>query len=289
MGPLRTELIRAVLWRLAGLAATLVVTALLLALFVGGGSPLWAFLDALRLEFGTSASLNVPVGPAIAERLAVTLPLAIIAMAIAVVAGYPLGFLARNRESSQARGILAAARVLIAIPPLWLGMILAIVFAGVLKWFAPGGFVPWQQSFGGALASLLLPALALALPLAALLVRATARWSAGVDKSPVVFAARLHGLTISRAIYRHGFRPSALPLLDYVGVRFGLVLAAAMVVENVFYLPGLGRMLFNAALAQDANLVRGTLFVVIGLAALVRFLFEAAALLAIPSRREAAA
>ena len=284
MGRPRTGIIRTALWRLAGLVATLTVAALLLGLLLGDGAPISAFISTLSLDFGTSASMNASVGELIAERLAVTLPLAAFAAVLAVAIGFPLGFAARDGRTARATVLVTGARLLLALPPFWLGMVLVVTFTGALKWVNAGGFVPWEQNIGGALASLTLPCVALALPFAAILARAAARSTADIEVSPVVVGARLNGLTAREAILCHGLVPALVSLFGLVGTRFGLLVSGSLVVENVFYLPGLGRLLFAGAAEGDAALVRGTLFVLIAVAALVRMLTELVALLASPQR-----
>jgi peptide/nickel transport system permease protein len=256
---------RYIAWRLAGFVATIVVTALLLALFLGGPQTFPALWRTLTFDFGEN-------GARIAERLLVTLPLALMALLFALVIGFVVGSYAALKRSRVAVGTAVALQVFVATPPFWLGMILLVVVGGMLRLAPSGGFMPWQQNAGGAFASLLLPVLALALPLAGPIAARVRSLLANLDHSPVVVAARLHGRTFREAVWRHGMAPALLPLVPELFRRAALVIPMAMVVENVFYLPGLGRLLFDAVAVHDGELVHQTLFVLITLCAAIRLI-----------------
>jgi peptide/nickel transport system permease protein len=259
-------MIRYVLWRLAGLVAALIFAAFLLAVVLGAPSPIAAFGSLLIFDFGSSA-------PTMGARLAVTLPLALMATALAFAVGVPLGVIAARAPGSLASRIIGiATRTVMALPAVWIAMLLVVIVAGSLRWLPPGGFLPWEQSFGGAFASLILPTFALALPLSAAVAATTGRSLAGLARSAAVLGARAWGETMQRALFRIGVRTAAPPLLDLAGRGFGIVLAGSLIVETVFYLPGLGRLLFDAAAVHDLATVRATLFTVIALGALARFL-----------------
>jgi peptide/nickel transport system permease protein len=253
MATSRTGFIRYALLRFIGFAATVTAVAFLLFLMLSGN----AGFD--------SAALAQAI-----DRLAVTLPLALIALVIALVVGLPAGFIAASRTPVVGAGLMLIARGLIALPAFWLGMALILFVTGVLKLAPPGGFMPWQQNAAGALSSLILPALTLALPLAAVLARRVRRSMQVVAASPELFGARTVGLSTSQATLRQ--TRSLLPsLAATLGRQLGLLLAGAMIVENVFYLPGLGRLLFEAVAAHDLPVVAAALLVLIALSALGRF------------------
>jgi peptide/nickel transport system permease protein len=265
MGRLRNGVIRYTMWRLAELAAALVFAAFLLAVLLGAPSPIAAFGSLLILDFGAAA-------PLIAARLTVTLPLALMAVALALAIGLPAGAAAaRERRGIAARVGMAGLRAALALPAVWLAMVLVVVVAGVLRLLPPGGFLPWQQSVAGALLSLILPAAALALPLAGTVARTLQRTLVELPRSPEVLGARASGVTERQALLRLGTRAAVAPLLDLLGRQLGLVIAGATIVETVFYLPGLGRLLFEAVAAQDAVVVRSALFVLISIGATMRF------------------
>jgi peptide/nickel transport system permease protein len=229
-------------------------------------------------DFGLSASQGQPAGLLIAGRLGVTLPLSVATMILSALIGLPTGVLAARKRGSLADTILMVlARFGIATPAFWFGMLLVLLFAVTLRWFPPGGFVPWTENPLGAFGSLILPAFALALPLAAILARATRDLLVDASKSDYVRAARARGLTLNEAVWKHGARNVLLPLLRIVGLQFGWLIAGTVIVENVFYLPGLGRLIFDAIAARDLILVRACAIVLVILPALVMLAAELAA------------
>ena len=272
--------------KLLGLVVTLVAaTAIVFAVLelLPGGAPdqpaLERFLrwlaGMLIGDFGTSASLGGPIGSLIAGRLAVTLPLVVLAALLAVLIGGLVGLgAARRPHSVWAKAVMASARLSAAIPDFWLGMLLVLLFSLTLRWLPQGGFVPWQENPFGAIESLILPALAVAVPLGALLARTVHSAVAGAQGSEFVRAAQARGLTRREAMQRHGLRSAALDVLSRAGPPFGLLIVAAVVVENVFYLPGLGRLVLDAVGARDVLLVRGGIAVLIFAVAGTMFLID---------------
>jgi peptide/nickel transport system permease protein len=226
-------------------------------------------------DFGTSTSLGAPVGPLIAERLAVTLPLVALATLLAFLIGGLVGLgAARRSHSIWAKAVMASARLSAAVPDFWLGMLLVLLFALTLRWLPQGGFVPWQENAPGALQSLILPGLAIAAPLGALLARAVHDAVIAVKGAEFVRAAEARGLTRREAMQRHGLRNAALEVLSRAGPAFALLIVSAVVVENVFYLPGLGRLILDAVGARDVVLVRGGLAILVFAVAGTMFLID---------------
>jgi len=218
----------------------------------------------LHGDFGISYTQNAPVAQLIAERLVVTLPLAVFAMIISMLVGLPLGiFAARMRGRAPDTGIMLLAQLGIAIPNFWFGMLLALLFAVTLRWLPPGGFTPWNEDAGKALRGLILPSLALALPQASILARVMRTALVDVQGQDFIRTARAKGLTMGEAVWRHGVRNALLPVLTVLGLQFAFLVAGTIIVENVFYLPGLGRLIFTAISERDLILVRGAVIVLI--------------------------
>lgn len=212
-------------------------------------------------EFGTATSQNAAVGGLIAERLVVTLPLALLALVITKLLGLGLGLLAtRGRIADRIAG--AVALVLEAVPPFWLGMVLLLGLALGLKLLPAGGFVPWNSPLGS-LGSLLLPALALGLPHAAQTALAVKRDFARGAEAQAVEARRAMGETRQAAAWTLGWTVVLHSLPSRLGREWVSILAGAALVENVFYLPGLGRQILGAVAVHDLVLLRGSLFVLI--------------------------
>jgi peptide/nickel transport system permease protein len=222
---------------------------------------IWGMLHG---DFGISYTQSAPVAQLIAERLWVTLPLAVFAMIISMLVGLPLGiFAARMRGRAPDTGIMLLAQMGIAIPNFWFGMLLALLFAVSLRWLPPGGFTPWDEDGWKALRGLVLPSLALALPQASILARVMRTALVDVQGQDFIRTARAKGMTMGEAVWRHGVRNALLPVLTVLGLQFAFLVAGTIIVENVFYLPGLGRLIFTAISERDLILVRGAVIVLI--------------------------
>lgn len=225
------------------------------------GGWIWGMLQG---DFGTSYTQRAPVAELIWGRLGVTLPLTLFAMAISMVVGLPLGIAAaRARGKTPDTGIMVLAQLGVAVPNFWFGMLLALVFAVGLRWLPPGGFTPWTENPALAARGLILPSLALALPQASILARVMRTALVDVQGQDFIRTARAKGLTMGEAVWRHGVRNALLPVLTILGLQFAFLIAGTVIVENVFYLPGLGRLIFTAISERDLILVRGAIMVLI--------------------------
>lgn len=221
-------------------------------------------LGMLRGDFGVSHTQGVAVTTLIVERLAVTLPLALIAMVVSIAVGLPLGILAaRRRGKATDAALMVLAQTGIAIPNFWFGMLLTLVFAVGLRWLPTGGFTSWSEDPVASLRALVLPGLALALPQAAILARVMRTSLVDVIGQDFIRTARAKGLTLDEAIWRHGVRNAFLPVLTILGLQFAYLIAGTVVVENVFYLPGLGRLIYTAIAERDLILVRSATIVLV--------------------------
>lgn len=215
-------------------------------------------------DFGMSVTQRLPVAQLIVERLAVTLPLTIFAMLISMIVGLPLGILAARRRGKPAdTALMVLAQTGVAVPNFWFGMLLTLFFAVTLRWLPTGGFVPWHEDWIGSLRSLVLPSLALALPQASILARVMRTALVDVMGQDFIRTARAKGMTMDEAIWRHGVRNALLPVLTILGLQFAYLVAGTIIVENVFFLPGLGRLIFNAVTERDLILVRGATMVLV--------------------------
>lgn len=210
-------------------------------------------------NLGPSTATGQPVGALIGGALGVTLPLTLLAMILSAGIGLSAGILAaRRRGSIIDTALTVLVRIGVAVPNFWFGMLLVLLFAVALRWLPPGGFVPWGENPLAAFASLILPAFALALPQAAILAQAVRTSLVDVQASHYVRTMRAKGMTTKQAIRRHGFRNALLPVLAMLGLQFAWLVAGTVMVENVFYLPGLGRLIFDAINARDLLLIRGS-------------------------------
>lgn len=231
----------------------------------------------LRGDFGISYAYRTPVAGMMLERLRVSLPLAGMALLLAAAVGLPAGVLAAARRGTATDvGVMAATQVGVAVPNFWFAMLLVLVFAVRLRWVSAGGFPGWGAGVGPALKALTLPAIALALPQAAILARVMR--SALIDTlgEDFVRTARAKGLSRGQALRRHALGNALIPVLTILGLQFSFLLAGAIIIENVFFLPGLGRLVFQAIGQRDLVVVQGVVMLLVVAVILVAFLVDLA-------------
>jgi peptide/nickel transport system permease protein len=213
---------------------------------------------ALRGDLGRSLQYDLPVAELIASRLAVTVPLALLAAAFMVVAAIPLGLYAATHHRRTGDYVaMVISQLGISIPQFWAGLLLILLFSVSLGWVRSGGFDGWSSGVGPALRSLLLPAIALGLFQAAVLVRATRSAVLDVLREDYVRTARAKGVSERGVIGRHTLRNALIPIVTVGGIQLGQLLAGAIVLESVFALPGLGRLALGAISARDLPVVQG--------------------------------
>jgi peptide/nickel transport system permease protein len=226
----------------------------------------------IRGDLGRSITYDVPITSLIIPRLQVTIPLALLSILFAVVFSIPLGVYAaihRNRPGDY--GVMVFSQIGLAIPAFWAGILLILLFAVELRWFSAGGFKSWGETPWGALKSLLLPALSLGLIRAAVLARLTRSCMLEVLGEDYIRTARSKGLTEKVVVYKHAFRNALIPVVTIVGLQMGELLAGAIVIENVFHLPGLGRLVFLAIGQRDLPVVQGVSLLIAFLIVVVNF------------------
>jgi len=226
-----------------------------------------------------SISYDTPTAELIAERLRVTLPLAVMAMALTIVLALVLGVYAASRHNRAGDlAVMAGSQLGIAIPNFWFAILLIMLFAVKLQWVSAGGFPGWSEDEGGgvaeALQSLLLPALALALVQAAILARVTRSAVLEVMREDFVRTARAKGLTRRQALWRHVLRNALIPVLTIGGLQFANLVTGTIVVENVFVLPGIGRLVFQAIANRDLVVVRDVVMLLAGVVVVVNFVVD---------------
>jgi peptide/nickel transport system permease protein len=238
-------------------------------------------------DFGTSYAYRTPVAGMILDRLQVSLPLALLALALSTAVALPTGlWAAARRGSATDTGIMAATQLGVALPNFWFAMLLVLVFAVRLHWLPAGGFPGWSDP-AAALRSLLLPAVALALPQAAILSRVMRSALIDTLSEDFVRTARAKGLTRGQALVRHAFRNALIPVLTIIGLQFAFLLAGAIIIENVFFLPGLGRLVFQAISQRDLIVVKSVVLLLVAAVVLVNYLVDLAYLAVDPRLRHA--
>jgi ABC-type dipeptide/oligopeptide/nickel transport system permease component len=206
-------------------------------------------------NLGMSLRTNQPVVTAVAERLPATFELALAAMAFAIVFAVPLGIIAAAQAGTRVdHAATTLALVGISVPNFWLGPLLAIVFSVTLGWLPVSGRGTW--------AHLVLPAITLGAPLAAVLARITRASVLEELHELYVLAARARGLSRARAILKHAFRNSLIPIVTVLGLQFGAVLTGAVITETIFAWPGVGRLLIQSISFRDYPLVQGAILLI---------------------------
>ncbi len=235
------------------------------------------FGGVLRGDFGTSINYRAPVRDLLAEGLAVSLPLALAGMLVACLVALPLGILAALRRGTPLDPlVVSAAQLGAAVPSFWLGLLLILLFSVRLGWLPSGGFVPWAEGPWESVRSLALPTLALGLGQAAVITRMTRAALLGTLSQDYVRTARAKGLPARTVLFRHGFRNALVTLLTVLGLSFSQVLVGAIVVEQVFSLPGLGRLALTAIGTRDFPLLQGEVLVYASIIVFLSFLVDLA-------------
>lgn len=239
-------------------------------------------------DFGTSYTYRVPVSELVADRIGVSAPLAAYALILTVAIAVPAGLLAATRRGRASDwGVMGATQLGIAVPNFWFAMLLVLVFAVKLRWVSAGGFPGWSDPLA-ALTALTLPAVALALPQASILARVLRGALIDTLDQDYIRTARAKGLSRRATTLRHALRNAAIPVLTILGLQFSFLLAGAIIIENVFFLPGLGRLIFQGITQRDLIVVQSVTMLLVFAVIAVTFLVELAYTLADPRLRRRA-
>jgi peptide/nickel transport system permease protein len=231
----------------------------------------------LRGDLGVSYTYSVPVADLVAQRVLVSLPLAVMGIVLSTAIAIPVGVLAAaHRGTATDAGLMGVAQLGVAVPNFWLGILLILLFSIGLGWLPAGGFPGWNQGWWPALRSLLLPSLALALPQAAILARVTRASVIEAMGEDFMRTARAKGLTRTAAMWRHAVPNALIPIITIIGMQFSFLLAGTVIIENVFTLPGLGRLVFQAIEQRDLIVVEDLVVLLAGCVITVNFLVDIA-------------
>jgi peptide/nickel transport system permease protein len=218
---------------------------------------------ALRGDLGRSIQYDLPVGALILSRLTVTLPLTLLAAGFMIAAAIPLGVFAATRHRRWGDYLtMTLSQLGVAVPGFWAGLLLILLFSVRLGWVQSGGFDGWGEGIARGLRSLLLPAIALGLFQFAVLARTTRSAVLEVLREEYVKTARAKGVAERRVLFRHALRNALIPVVTVAGVQLGQLLAGSIILESVFYLPGLGRLTLAAISARDLPVVQGVVLFV---------------------------
>jgi peptide/nickel transport system permease protein len=233
----------------------------------------------LRGDSATSYAYDTPTFDLIAERLQVSLPLALLAMLLTVAVALAAGvYAASHHRRAGDTGVMLLSQLGLSIPNFWLAILLILLFAVQLQWVGAGGFPGWTEDDGGGLgaglAALLLPALSLAAVQAAILARVTRSSVLEALREDYVRTARAKGLSRSQVLWGHVLRNAMIPVLTIMGLQFANLITGAIIVENVFVLPGIGRLVFQAIANRDLVLVRDVVMLLAAVVVLVNFVVD---------------
>lgn len=228
-------------------------------------------------DLGVSYTYDEPVAGLIAERLAVTLPLAVFAILLSTAIALPIGIVAAVRRGTLVdTAVMGFGQLGVAIPNFWFAMLLVLVFAVQLRWTGAGGFPGWSAGPAAALGALLLPAIALALPQAAILARITRSSTLDVLGEDYVRTAWAKGLSYRTVLGRHVLRNALAGPVTIMGLQFAFLLSGTIIIENVFFLPGLGRLVLQAVAQRDLIVVKDVVVILVAAVVVVNFLVDLA-------------
>jgi peptide/nickel transport system permease protein len=236
----------------------------------------WHWIGGLLTgNLGDSYAYGSPVRDLILERLALTVPLALMAMTLTTVLALLVGVTAAARHNKLGDvGLMGLTQVGIAIPNFWFAILLILVFSVQLQWFSAGGFDGWGEGVFAGIKSLLLPALSLAVVQAAILARITRSAVLEVMREDFVRTARAKGVSQRAVLWTHVLRNAMVPVITVMGMQFAELLAGTIVVENVFFLPGLGRLIFQAISNRDLVVVRNCVMLLAAMVVIVNFVVD---------------
>lgn len=243
----------------------------------------------LTLDFGRSYTYSVPVIDLVTERLAVSLPLALMALILSTVIAIPVGIFSAERRGRAGDAIaMGASQLGVAIPNFWFALLLIYFFAVWLRLVPAGGFPGWSAGVWPAFKGLILPAIALALPQAAILARVTRSALLEVLNEDYIRTARAKGMPRRVVLWRHALRNAMIPVLTILGLQFAFLLAGTIIIENVFYLPGLGRLVFQAITQRDLIVVESVVMLLVAAVIIVNLLVDISYAIVDPRLRSAA-
>jgi peptide/nickel transport system permease protein len=233
----------------------------------------------LQGQTGLSISYDTPTAQLMAERMQVTLPLAVMAMGLTVVLALALGIYAASQQNKAGDvGVMTLSQLGLAVPNFWLAILLILLFAVHLEWVSAGGFPGWSEDDGGGVGegirALLLPAMALAAVQTAILTRVTRSAVLDTLREDFVRTARAKGLSRRQVLWSHVLRNAMIPVLTVMGLQFGNLITSAIVIENVFVLPGIGRLIFQAIANRDLIVVRDVVMLLAALVILINFCID---------------
>jgi peptide/nickel transport system permease protein len=233
--------------------------------FLGLDRPLYIqYFDwlwkAVRGDFGTSLVNKYPVWQLMKLRIPVTLELTALTVFVGLLVAIPLGIVAAGRHGSLVDlAAMQFAQIGISVPNFWTATVLIIIVTVKLGWLPPSGFVPLNEGLGQNLIHMLLPSLSLALPLAGVMTRVVRSAILEVLNQDYMRVAKAKGLANRQVLWRHGLKNAAIPIVTVIGMEVGYLLGGTVLIESMFFVPGLGQLTVEALLNRDLPILQGVL------------------------------
>lgn len=247
---------------------------------LGLNRPVWAryfhwLTDLTTGNLGISYTYDVPVSELILSRITVSFPLALLAMTLSTLIAIPMGIMAASHHNKPMDFfVMSFSQIGIAIPNFWFAMLLTLLFSVTFRLLPAGGFPGWDAGMIPAFKSLLLPTIALALPQAAILARVTRSALLEVLEEDFIRTARAKGVNNQGTLWKHALRNALIPVVTIMGLQFSFLLAGTIIIENVFYLPGIGRLIFQAISQRDLIVVKNLVILLAGAVIMINFMVD---------------
>lgn len=234
----------------------------------------WAF-NFLKGDMGTSYNYHMPVQDMVADKIPVTLTLTILAFLMIIVISVPLGiYTAKHAGGVIDRTIYIINQVIMAFPPFFSGILITLVFGRILKFFTPGGYVSYEKDFWGFVGYLFFPAVAVALPKAAMAVKLLRSSVISESKLDYVRTAYSRGNTTKDVLYKHVLQNALIPVVTFLGMALADMIAGSIIIEQVFSIPGMGRILLNSISNRDYPVVMAVIVCIAVLVLVVNTLVD---------------
>ena len=213
-------------------------------------------VQAIRGDFGTSYSYHTPVSAMVLDKLPITLSLTIMAFLLLVIGSIPLGiYTAKHAGGVIDRIIYIFNQIIMAFPPFFSGILITLLFGRIFKLFTPGGYISYEKNFWGFVGYLFFPALAIALPKAAMAVKLLRSSVIGEARLDYVRTAYSRGNRTNDVLYKHVLKNALIPVVTFLGMALTDMIAGSIIIEQVFSIPGLGRILLTSISNRDYPVV----------------------------------
>ena len=233
----------------------------------------WLF-SFMRGDFGTSYSYSMPVSDMLSGKLGVTLLLAVLSFTLTVLVSIPVGILSADRGGWLDKSLTVVGQVTMAVPPFFIGILLTYLFGLILHWFTPGEFVAPTVNFWGSVGYLIFPAVAIALPRIAMTVKMLRSGILGELGKDYVRTAHSRGNDRGAILYRHVLRNAVVPTVAFLAMTIADIVAGSVVIEQVFAIPGMGRLLFSSISNRDYPVVQAVIVLMAFWVVLVNFVAD---------------